>query len=62
MTKPHIVEQGESTWTTRYLFRYEAVHLLYRCGFEVEAIVGNYRDGPVTEGSQLIFQVKKAQI
>jgi len=61
-TEGNTVEQGESTWTTRYLFRYEAVHLLYRCGFEVEAIVGNYRDGPVTEGSQLIFQVKKAQI
>jgi SAM-dependent methyltransferase len=54
----HQVERGESTWTTRYLFRYEAVHLLYRCGFEVESLVGDYRNGPVVEGSQLIFQVK----
>jgi hypothetical protein len=54
----NVVETGESTWTARYLFRYEAVHLLHRCGFEVEALVGDYRNGPVTEGSQLIFQVR----
>jgi 2-polyprenyl-3-methyl-5-hydroxy-6-metoxy-1,4-benzoquinol methylase len=54
------VERGESSWTTRYLFQYEAVHLLYRCGFEVEALVGDYRNGPVTEGSQFVFQVKRA--
>lgn len=52
------IEKGESNWTTRYLFRYEAVHLLYRCGFEIEALVGDYREGPVTEKSQLIFDVK----
>jgi SAM-dependent methyltransferase len=56
------VEEGESTWTSRYLFQYEAVHLLYRCGFEVELLVGDYRDGPLAEGSQLIFQAKKAQV
>jgi hypothetical protein len=52
------VEKGESSWTARYLFRYEAVHLLYRCGFMVEALVGDYRNGPVTEKGQLIFDVK----
>jgi len=54
------VEKGESTWTTRYLFRYEAVHLLYRCGFKVESLVGDYKNGPVTEDGQLIFVVKLA--
>jgi len=52
------VEKGESTWTTRYLFRYEAVHLLYRCGFIVESLVGDYKNGPLTEKNQLIFKVK----
>jgi 2-polyprenyl-3-methyl-5-hydroxy-6-metoxy-1,4-benzoquinol methylase len=52
------VEKGESHWTTRYLFRYEAIHLLARCGFQVETLVGDYRNGPVTEKSQLIFEVK----
>jgi 2-polyprenyl-3-methyl-5-hydroxy-6-metoxy-1,4-benzoquinol methylase len=55
----NVVEKGESTWTARYLFRYEAIHLLYRCGFEVEALVGHYRSGPVALGSQLIFQAKR---
>jgi 2-polyprenyl-3-methyl-5-hydroxy-6-metoxy-1,4-benzoquinol methylase len=55
------VEKGESTWSTRYLFPYEAVHLLYRCGFEVVSLVGDYRNGPVTERGQLIFEVKKSK-
>ena len=52
------LEMGESTWTTRYLFRYEAVHLLYRCGFQIESMVGDYRNGPLTEKGQLIFDAK----
>jgi SAM-dependent methyltransferase len=53
-----LVERGISTWTTRYLFPYEAVHLLYRCGFEVESLEGDYKGGPVTEGGQLVFQAR----
>jgi SAM-dependent methyltransferase len=52
------VEQSHSAWTTRYLFRWEAVHLLYRCGFEVEELVGGYAGQPVGEGSQLVFQAR----
>jgi hypothetical protein len=55
------VERGRSSWTTRYLFPYEAIHLLYRCGFEVETLEGDYRGGPVAEGGQLIFVVHKAR-
>lgn len=51
------IEKGESTWTTRYLFRYEAVHLLYRCGFKIESLTGDYENGPVTDKGQLIFEV-----
>ncbi len=54
----NIIEMGESNWVTRYLFRYEAIHLLYRCGFKIESLVGDYENGPVTEKSQLIFDVK----
>jgi SAM-dependent methyltransferase len=54
----HEVEKGESFWTTRYLWKYEAIHLLYRCGFEVELLVGDYVDGEVTEKGQLVFQAK----
>jgi hypothetical protein len=51
-----VVERSETSWSTRYLFRYEAIHPLFRCGFDVEALVGDYSDGPVTEKGQLIFQ------
>ena len=56
------VESGESSWRSRYLFRYEAVHLLHRCGFEVEELVGDYRGGPVSEAGQLVFQAKLADV
>ena len=55
-----IIEQQESIWKSRYLFRYEAEHLLSRCGFVIEALVGDYSDEPVTTGGQLIFQVTPA--
>jgi SAM-dependent methyltransferase len=57
-TQGREVEVGESTWTSRYLFRYEAVHLLHRSGLVVEALVGDYQNGPVTEKGQLIFEAK----
>jgi len=50
-----VVEQGLSSWRTRYLWPYEAVHLLYRCGFKVERFLGDYGGGAVTEAGQLIF-------
>jgi 2-polyprenyl-3-methyl-5-hydroxy-6-metoxy-1,4-benzoquinol methylase len=54
----NVLETGESSWTSRYLFRYEAVHLLYRCGFAVEALVGDYHLGAVGEAGQLIFEAR----
>jgi len=53
--KRETVSTGESSWVTRFTFRHEAVHLLYRCGFEVESLMGNYRGESVTENSQLVF-------
>jgi hypothetical protein len=52
------VEHGQSTWTSRYLYRYKAVHLLHRCGFHVAALVGDYHDGPVTDAGQLVFDAR----
>jgi SAM-dependent methyltransferase len=56
--KGNEVESGQSHWSSRYLFYYEAVLLLERCGFEIEALVGDYHNGPITEQGQLIFQVR----
>jgi SAM-dependent methyltransferase len=49
------VKTEESSWTPRFTFRHEAIHLLYRCGFELESLTGNYRGAPVSENSQLVF-------
>lgn len=55
----YALEHSTSAWTSRYIFRSEALHLLARCGFEVEALVGDYSNAKVTERGQLIFQVKR---
>lgn len=42
-------EQGETSvhrFGMRYLFRYEAEHLLARCGLKVEAVYSDYDKGP----------------
>lgn len=49
------IKTDESSWITRFTFRYEAIHLLCRCGFEVESLTGSYRGAPVSESSQLVF-------
>jgi hypothetical protein len=46
----------------RYLFRFEAEHLLARCGFAVEAIYGDYDRSPYGSKypGELIFVAVKA--
>lgn len=41
----------------RYLFRFEAEHLLFRCGFEVEAVYADYYKNPLgtADPGELIF-------
>lgn len=45
----------------RYLFRYEAEHLLARAGFAVEAVHGNYERGPygVDEPGEMVLVARK---
>ena len=40
-------ERLVQSFAVRYLFRYEMEHLLARCGFEVEAVYGDFKKGPV---------------
>jgi SAM-dependent methyltransferase len=46
----------------RYLFRYEAEHLLARCGFEVEALYADYDRSPygAKYPGELIFVARKS--
>jgi hypothetical protein len=45
----------------RYLFRYEAEHLLVRAGFEIMALYGGYDRSPfgATYPGELIFLARK---
>ena len=53
-----VVDQRQSGWQIRYLFPWEAVHLLYRCGLQVEELAGGYQGQPLGEGGQLVFQAR----
>jgi SAM-dependent methyltransferase len=48
-------------FTMRYLFRYEAEHLLVRAGFEIAALYGGYDRSPfgATYPGELIFVARK---
>ncbi len=51
-----VVETGISGWQTRYLFKAKVEDLLEHAGFKVTSLVGDYKGGPVTDTSQLIFE------
>jgi len=44
----------------RYTFRYEMEHLLELCGFDLEAVYGDFDGGPVTEESEDLVWVARA--
>ena len=45
----------------RHLFRFEAEHLLVRCGFDIENVFADYRKNPYGSiyPGELIFVAKK---
>jgi hypothetical protein len=47
-------------WQYRYMFRFEAEHLLQRAGFGVEAVYGGYRREPFTsESATMLILARK---
>lgn len=47
-------------WQYRYMFRFEAEHLLQRAGFGVEAVYGGYRREPFTsESATMLLLARK---
>ena len=56
-------ERAVHAFPMRYLFRYEAEHLLARCGFEVEALYADYDHSPFGSKvpGELIFVAKKCK-
>lgn len=43
----------------RYLYRYEMQHLLELCGFEVEALYGDFRRNPLHHGTEQVWVARK---
>ena len=44
----------------RYTFRYEMEHLLELCGFDLEAVYGDFDGGPVTQDTDDLVWVARA--
>jgi ubiquinone/menaquinone biosynthesis C-methylase UbiE len=48
-------------WTLRYFFRYEVEHLLARCGFQLEAVYGDFDGSSLADDSpEMIFVASAA--
>ena len=43
----------------RYFYRYEMQHLLELCGFEVEALYGDFRRSPLHHGTEQVWMARK---
>lgn len=46
-------------FTLRYLHRYEMEYLLELCGFEVEALYGDFARGPFRHGGEQVWIIRK---
>ena len=56
-----LVERTYKPMRLRWIYRYEFEHLLSRCGFEVEALYGDFERGPFSEmHHELIWIARKA--
>jgi SAM-dependent methyltransferase len=59
--KGRLLRRSYKPMRLRWIYRYEFEHLLYRCGFEVEALHGDFDRRPFTEMNQeLIWIARRA--
>lgn len=56
----NVVQRTEDTTHFRWIYRYEMEHLLARCGFEIEALYGDFQRGPYRYGGEQIWVARKA--
>jgi SAM-dependent methyltransferase len=47
-------------WPYRYIYRFEAEHLLERAGFQIEAVYGGYRREAFTSDSKTMFFIGRS--
>ena len=54
-----VVDKHYAPLTLRYIYRYEMQYLLERCGFEIEALWGDWQRGPFRYGGEQIWLVRR---
>lgn len=54
-----MVDRVHATLTLRYVFRHEMEHILARCGFEVEALYGDFKRGPFVPGNEQVWITRR---
>ena len=59
-TQGRVVSKRYSRMTLRYAFRYEIQHLLELCGFQIEALYGDFQRGPFRHGGEQIWIARRA--
>jgi len=54
-----VVGKSYSLLSLRYVYRYEMQYLLELCGFEVEALYGDFHRGPFRYGGEQVWVAQK---
>jgi SAM-dependent methyltransferase len=54
-----VVASTRSPLTLRYVFRFEMEHLLARAGFDVDALLGDFRGGPFRAGGEQVWVARR---
>jgi SAM-dependent methyltransferase len=58
-TEGKLVSRTYTPLTLRWVYRYEMAHLLELCGYQIEALYGDFRYGPFHAGGEQIWVVSK---
>jgi ubiquinone/menaquinone biosynthesis C-methylase UbiE len=54
-----VISENHSPITLRWVYRHEMEHLLELCGFEIEALYGDFRRGPFKYGGEQIWVCRR---
>jgi len=56
-----VISRRHEQLTLRYIYRWEMAHMLARCGFEVQALYGDFDRGPFRYGGEQIWVAQKGE-
>ena len=55
-----MVSRTYNLLTLRFIYRYEMQHLLELCGFQVEALYGDFQRGPFRAGGEQVWVARRS--